>query len=339
MIHELKEIIKQAILNQQKGLKNVLASVVYLDGSSYRKPGVRMLISEEFNSVGAVSGGCVEKEIIKRSASVFVDKKPKVITYDGRYKLGCEGILYILIEPFKVSDAFITEFSNANSKRQALKIESSFVKKDESFGNFKTKITFENQQYFTFSETFHNYTKNEVETFTQILQPAFRLLIIGGEHDAVKLCKIAANLGWEVDVITSTKDSADSSDFPGVNSVISNASETIQFKNINTNTAIVIMNHSYVQDLKYVVKLSEYQPKYVGILGAPNRRERLFSELFEYVPDISDEFLESIYTPAGLHIGAQTPEEIAISIIAEILSVFRKKEPFSLRNITGKIHQ
>ena len=98
------------------------------------------------------------------------------------------------------------------------------------------------------------------------------------------------------------------------------------------------MNHSYVQDLKYVVKLSEYNPKYIGILGAPNRRERLFNELFEFVPDISDEFLENIYTPAGLHIGAQTPEEIAISIIAEILSISRKKEPFSLRKLNGKIH-
>jgi xanthine dehydrogenase accessory factor len=98
------------------------------------------------------------------------------------------------------------------------------------------------------------------------------------------------------------------------------------------------MNHSYVQDLKYLVKLSEYKPKYIGVLGAPNRRERLFNELFEFIPDISDEFLDNIYTPAGLHIGAQTPEEIALSIVAEILSVVRKKVPFSLRKLNGKIH-
>jgi xanthine dehydrogenase accessory factor len=73
-------------------------------------------------------------------------------------------------------------------------------------------------------------------------------------------------------------------------------------------------------------------------LGAPDRRERLFNELFEFAPDISDEFLDNIYTPAGLHIGAQTPEEIALSIVAEILSVVRKKAPFSLRKLNGKIH-
>lgn len=338
MIHELKEIINQAFINQQKGLKNVLASVVSLEGSSYRKPGVRMLISEDLNSVGAVSGGCVEKEIIQRSKSVFADGKPKVITYDGRYRLGCEGILYILIEPLFISDNFLTAFSDATSKRESIKIESYFTKKDETFGNFGSIVTFKNKVQFTFSNSFGLKIKESISTFKQILQPAFRLLIIGGEHDAVKLCKIASSLGWEIDLVTSAKDSKQLSDFPGANSVKEDSPETIQFSDIEENTAIVIMNHSYVLDLKYVIKLSEYNPKYIGILGAPNRRERLFNELFEFAPDVSDEFLDNIYTPAGLHIGAQTPEEIAVSITAEILSVIRKKEPFSLRKINGKIH-
>jgi xanthine/CO dehydrogenase XdhC/CoxF family maturation factor len=338
MIHELKEIVNQAVINQQKGLKNVLATVVYLDGSSYRKPGVRMLISENLSSVGAVSGGCVEKEIIRRAKSVFFDNKPKIITYDGRYKLGCEGVLYILIEPFLVSEKFIAAFSDANFKRETIKIESLYKKEDEAFGNFGSVIKFDNKLAFTFSKNFDYQNKNEVDIFIQKLQPNFKLIIIGGEHDAVKLCKIAATLGWEIDIITCVKDSKEKKDFPAANSVVSNSAETINFSNIEENTAIVIMNHSYAQDLKYVIKLSEYKPKYIGVLGAPNRRERLFNELFEFVPDISEDFLDNIYTPAGLHIGAQTPEEIAVSIVAEILSVIRKKEPFSLRNLTGKIH-
>jgi xanthine/CO dehydrogenase XdhC/CoxF family maturation factor len=338
MNHELKEIINQAIINQQKGLKNVLATVVHLEGSSYRKPGVRMLISEDLSSVGAVSGGCVEKEIIHRAQSVFRDHKPKVITYDGRYRLGCEGILYILIEPFYISDEFISEFHNATLQREALKIESTFEKEDEGFGNFGTKITLENKKQFSFSTTFLANSKDENDTFTQILQPAFRLMIIGGEHDAVKLCKISANLGWEVNVITSAKDSTDITHFPGANSVLGESPETLNFDTIEKNTAIVIMNHSYVQDLKYLVKLSSFHYQYIGILGSTKKRERLFNELLEFVPDISDEFFDTVYAPAGLHIGATTPEEIAISIIAEILSVTRKKEPFSLRALNHKIH-
>ncbi|WP_299056640.1 XdhC family protein [uncultured Polaribacter sp.] len=336
MIHELKEIIHQAILNQQKGLKNVLASVVYLEGSSYRKPGVRMLISEDKTTVGAVSGGCVEKEIIKRANTVFKDQKPKIITYDGRYRLGCEGILYVLIEPFFIATNFLNAFSEADKNRESLKIESYYTKQDEAFGNFGSIVTFENNETFKFSEEFIPESKEEV--FTQILPPNFKLILIGGEHDAVKLCKIAANIGWQITVITAAKDSKQLSDFPGAYSVTGSTPESIAFSNIEENTAIVLMNHSYVQDLKYLVKLSAHLPKYIGILGAPKRREKLFNDLFEYAPDTTEEFLDAIYTPAGLHIGAKTPEEIAISIIAEILAVTRKKEPFSLRKLTDKIH-
>lgn len=338
MIHELKEIIGQAVINQQKGLKNVLASVVHLDGSSYRKPGVRMLIGEDLSTIGAVSGGCVEKEIIRRASSVFADGKPKIITYDGRYRLGCEGILYILIEPFFIENTFLKRFSEVIQQRETLKIDSFFQKDDEIFGNFGSQITFSYQETVAFSQDFSLDETTEINLFSQVLVPAFKLLIIGGEHDAVKLCKIASNLGWEIDVITSAKDPKQLADFPGANSVIGESPETIQFTDLNENTAIVIMNHSYVQDLKYLVKLANFQPTYIGILGAPKKGERLFNELFEFVPEVSVAFLNCIYTPAGLHIGAQTPEEIAISIIAEILAIFREKEPFSLRNLKGKIH-
>lgn len=338
MIHELKEIIGQAVINQQKGLKNVLASVVHLDGSSYRKPGVRMLIGEDLSTIGAVSGGCVEKEIIHRASSVFADGKPKIITYDGRYRLGCEGILYILIEPFFIENTFLKRFSEVIQQRETLKIDSFFQKDDEIFGNFGSQITFSNHETVAFSQDFSVDETTELNLFSQVLVPAFKLLIIGGEHDAVKLCKIASNLGWEIDVITSAKDPKQLADFPGANSVIGESPETIQFTDLKDNTAIVIMNHSYVQDLKYLVKLANFQPTYIGILGAPKKGERLFNELFEFVPEVSVAFLNCIYTPAGLHIGAQTPEEIAISIIAEILAIFREKEPFSLRNLKGKIH-
>lgn len=339
MIHELKEIIQQAVINQQKGLKNVLASVVFLDGSSYRKPGVRMLIAEDLSTIGAVSGGCVEKEIIQRSKSVFLDNKAKIITYDGRYRLGCEGILYILIEPFYIENKFLHRFSEAIKNRESIEINSFFIKEDEAYGNFGSQIVFQTQETFSFHKNSYPQDESICEVFTQILKPAFKLLIIGGEHDAVKLCKIASNLGWEIDVITSAKDPKSLTDFPGANTVIGASPETIKFENLEENTAIVIMNHSYVQDLKYVMQLSNYQPKYIGILGAPKRGERLFNELFELKPDLNPEFLDAIYTPAGLHLGAQTPEEIAVSIIAEIMSVFNKKEPFSLRNLKGKIHQ
>ncbi|WP_028890288.1 XdhC family protein [Tenacibaculum ovolyticum] len=338
MTHEFKEIVQQAFINQQNGIQNVLATVVDLDGSSYRKPGVRMLLSSNGKITGAVSGGCVEKEVQRRAYSVFKNGKAKIIAYDGRYRLGCEGVLYILLEPFKITTPFIDAFHDTLTNRKPFKIQSFYDKKDEVFGEFGSLIQFHDTRKFTFSDAFNPTVKNKTLVFEQVLQPLFRLLILGGEHDAVKLCKQASLLGWEVDVITSIKDPKQLLDFPSAKSVTAQTPETIHLNDINENTAIVIMNHNFTYDLRWLVKLQEENPVYIGILGAAKRREKLLNELFNFAPEIRDVFLEKIHTPAGLNIGAETPEEIALSILAEILSVIRKKEVFSLKKITGKIH-
>ncbi|MDG1697898.1 MAG: XdhC family protein [Polaribacter sp.] len=339
MIHELKKIILQAHINQKKGLKNLLVTVVDLEGSSYRKPGVRMLISEDNKMTGAVSGGCVEKEILHRSNSVFQKKEAKIITYDGRYKLGCEGVLYILIEPFFISEEFYNRFVDSIFNRESIKVTSFFSKNEETNSTFGSILTFQNSTKFSFSKNFQKTKRPNLLSFTQRLQPAFNLLIIGAEHDAVKLCKMASLLGWQVDLITSLKDPKSMVDFPGANSVIASDAEIIDFSEVNENTGVVIMNHSYVQDLKYLLKLVDKKPAYLGVLGAAKRRDKMFTELFEYNSSISEDFLERIYTPAGLNLGAQTPEEIAISILAEILATVKNKKPDSLKNIIGHIHQ
>ncbi len=335
MTHEFKEIIKQTIINQQNGIQNVLATVVDLDGSSYRKPGVRMLLSSNQKMLSAVSGGCVEKVIQRRAQSVFKDRKSKIMTYDGRYRLGCEGILYILLEPITISSEFIESFSNVLSKRELFSIQSYYTKEDEVFGDFGSIIKFKNGKEFSFSEA--KIDQNNL-LFSQNLTPLFRLWISGGEHDAVKLCAQATQLGWEVDVITSIKDPKQLSDFPQANSVIDQTPETIELSDVNEHTAVVIMNHNFTYDLRWLVKLQEQKPVYIGVLGAAKRREKLLNELFDFTPEVTDEFLEKIHTPAGLNIGAETPEEIALSILAEILSVVRNKEVFSLKKISGKIH-
>lgn len=338
MTHEFKDILTQAIINQKNGIHNVLATVVDLDGSSYRKPGVRMLLSSDGKMVGAVSGGCVEKEVQRRAQSVFKTGISKIMTYDGRYRLGCEGVLYILLEPFTVNALLIDAFSESLEKRLPFVVESFYQKEDEIQGNFGSIIRFQNNQSFPFSSTFTSKHTGKLQVFQQVLKPLFRLLIVGGEHDALKLCSQANQLGWTVDIISSVKDPKQLSDFPHANSVTAQTPETIVLDNVNKHTAVVIMNHNFTYDLRWLVKLQEHNPIYIGILGAAKRREKLLNELFDFSPEVTDQFLEKIHTPAGLNIGAETPEEIALSILAEILSVVRKKEVFSLKKITGRIH-
>ncbi|MCA0154242.1 XdhC family protein [Winogradskyella vincentii] len=334
MTHELINIIQKARINQQLGIKCVLATVVHLTGSSYRKPGVRMLICENGVMIGAVSGGCVENEIKRRASSVFDNGKPKVISYDGRYRLGCEGVLHILIEPFNVSDSLFDNFEDVLNRRENYKIESQFEIGDDIIGQFGSTIYF-GKKSFTFSKEFNPKNQDGLKLFSQILNPCFKLLIIGGEHDAVKLCEMANLLGWVVDVITSVKDPKELKDFPGAHSVDSQEPELLNVK-IDKDTAIVLMTHNYALDLKYLVRLQKEEIMYLGVLGSAKRREQLKNDLFNYSSDLNLDYLDSIYSPAGLNIGAITPEEIALSILSEIMSVVRKKETVSLRELNQR---
>ncbi|MCA0131835.1 XdhC family protein [Winogradskyella alexanderae] len=331
MTHELANIFQKARINDQLGIKCVLATVVHLEGSSYRKPGVRMLICENGSMTGAVSGGCVENEIKRRASSVFSDGSPKVISYDGRYRLGCEGILHILIEPIRISDAFLNYFEGVLKKRAVFKIDSYYEIGDEITGHFGSTIHFENRSFklYNDSEIHH---QDDLQIFSQNLNPLFRLMIIGAEHDAAKLCETASLLGWEVTIITSAKNPKELKDFPGAKFVKYQEPELLE-KNIDEYTAVVLMNHNYALDLKYLLRLHQEKIRYLGVLGSAKRREQLKNDLLNYASNIDLDFFESIYSPAGLNIGAITPEEIGLSIVSEILSVFRDKEAYSLREI------
>ena len=340
MTHEFKKLTQAYLRANLIGLKSVIATVIALKGSSYRRPGVRMLIHSNGQMTGAVSGGCVEKEILKQSETVFKTGVPKIMTYDGRYKLGCEGLLYILIEPFDPDSKMMTSFENTLEERRAFEIISYFSRTVTNDRNFGSTITFSNKESFAFNKKFQNKLKSssELEQFTQKMEPCFKLIIIGAEHDAVQLTRFASLLGWEVVVISSPSDPQNLGDFPGAHELKAVAAESFNVELINEQTAVVLMTHSYVRDLKFLTGLKNTSPLYLGLLGPAKRRERLLDEFIESNPAVKEEFFDRIYGPTGLNIGAETPEEISISICAEILSVIRKQEPKSLKDKTGKIH-
>ncbi|MGW8317426.1 MAG: XdhC family protein, partial [Bacteroidales bacterium] len=128
MTHEIKFLFETLSRWQKTGKKAVFVSVVALDGTSYRRPGVRMVINEDGVSAGAVSGGCVEDEIIRQAQSVFEKGRTKMMTYDGRLRIGCEGILYLLIEPVLLSDHLQKEFMKALKERRPFQMDSFYIR-------------------------------------------------------------------------------------------------------------------------------------------------------------------------------------------------------------------
>ncbi len=340
MTHELKKIVEASITAKEQGSRGVLASVVDLDGSSYRRPGVRMLILENGKMIGAVSGGCVEKEIQRQAATVFNTGEAKLMTYDGRYRLGCEGVLYILLEIFNPYKTFTDAFTEGMKNRTRFDFISFYQKKEGVCPEMGSYIQFSGGEEFSVSQEGVNSGKEQesLSFFMQRMKPCFRLIIIGAEHDAVQLSAFAAMSGWEVTVITAPSDPKTPENFPGATEVLPLSAEELNTIAIDKQTAVVLMTHNFANDLKHLIALKNDAPLYLGLLGPSGRREKLLSQLMEYDPDIEDRFLDTIYGPAGLNIGAETPQEIAISIISEILSVTRKQQPMPLREKISGIH-
>ncbi|SEQ55803.1 Xanthine and CO dehydrogenase maturation factor, XdhC/CoxF family [Hyunsoonleella jejuensis] len=335
MTHEFKNIIEEAVNAKNRGLKSVLASVVDLDGSSYRRPGVRMLIMEDNTMIGAVSGGCVEKEVLLQAQSVFKTGQSKMMTYDGRYRLGCEGVLYILLEQVSLEPTFESSFFKCLNDRKPFDLISYYEKKEGVFEGAGSELKI-GKDKFNISERYSK--KEDSLVFRQAMPPCYKLMIIGAEHDAVQLCQYAAITGWEVAIVAGVSESKSIDNFPGAKTLIPTTPENLDVSSIDDQTAIVLMTHNFAYDLRHLVALKNTNPSYIGLLGPTKRREDLLSQFIEYCPEVSDGFLDVIHGPAGLNIGSETPQEIAISIISEILSFTRKRNPISLSKKLGSIH-
>ena len=337
MTHEIKSLFQTLNAWQKSGKKAVFVSVVALQGSSYRRPGVRMIISEEGDSAGAVSGGCVEKEIERQAQSVFQSGIAKVITYDGRLRIGCEGVIHILIEPVFLSDDLLSEFGSVLKSRKNFRMDAYYYSDVGEYKNVGTLITM-NEKTYSLNPAFQNSKIRDQVCFSQTFDPLFQLYIFGAEHDAVQLCQAAKLLGWEVTIVASADESKSCDFFPGAASMITPSFENIDTSAFDGQTAVVLMTHSFNKDVRYLMALKDIKPAYLGLVGSVNRRERVLSALLDYYPDISPEFPEQIHGPAGINVGAESAPEIAVSILAEILSTIRTQEPIALKDKIGSIH-
>ena len=335
MTHEIKNLVGIIWKAQQQGIKSVLATVVALEGSSYRRPGVRMLIQENGKTHGAISGGCVEKEVERQAQFVLKMDIPKIITYDGRFRLGCEGIIYILIEPVNITQDMKSQFDIVFTKRLAFKSESFYSIEEGVNKSFGTQFYLSGKRY-TLKEDFT--VSNQLECFEQNFSPLFQLYLFGAEYDTVRLCKAASDLGWKVTVVASPDEEKTKTFFGEVNEFITPSFETLDTSLIDDQTAVMLMTHSFNKDVQYLLALANTHPAYFGVLGPKHRRERLLEKALDFNTELSVEFLERLHGPAGINIGAESAEEIAVSILAEILSVIRNQKPVQLKEKLGNIH-
>ena len=340
MTHEFKDIVASYLKAVEQNKQSVLVSVVDLEGSAYRRPGVRMLISEDGKMTGAISGGCVEKDVLKEATSVFKTGDPKMMLYDGRYRLGCEGGIYILIEIFNPPSQLISEFYKSIEDRRSLTASSYYSRELNSKDVLGTIIKVSGQEFsVNQNRSIESLKQAGKSIFDQVLPPMFQLVIFGGEFDAAKLCMQANFLGWQVVLVTTPFDGYTKANFPGSSKVLQATADQLPTDLIDENTAVVMMNHNYAKDLNYLMAIKDSRPIYLGWLGPVKRRNKLLDDLMDRNIELPDEFMEVIHGPAGLNLGAESAEEIALSICSEIISVQRKRDAGNLKYLAGEIHR
>ena len=339
----MKEIDKvMHVLAEWKQL-GVLATVVSVEGSSYRKPGATMLIGEDGSAIGAVSGGCIEKEVIRRAKPVFQSGEPILISYDGRYTLGCNGTLFILIEPFKPADKqrLFSLYFDTFRARESWQIVTTFD--GDSMGSnliFNQSDAFPLHSYAPSVTSAKSTENSERDILVQDITPSRQLFVIGTELDAVKLCGMASELGYVVKMILHPNNPDVVAKDKNYDTVIIAPGELNTSLQLDDQSAVVLMTHSYSRDLLYLSDLATGPAvRFLGLVGPKQRAAELMNDMLEQGIEPPAWFDQRIYAPAGLDIGGEIPSEIAVSILAEIQTVFSGHSGATLSKKSSGIHE
>ena len=353
---ELQEILSK-ISNFASGEKAILATVIDVVGSGYRRPGARMLIDENGYSVGTVSGGCLEADVFERAKKVLETGESAVITYDTTQdensvfglSMGCRGIVRILLESIEKDSDIIDWFTLALKRRTVLKITTIInpIRKDLKIGSrilqdelniLANKLSFEEISEIRNlpGDSTHIANLSFGEVFVEIIKPPLNLLLFGAGYDALPLVRFAKELGWQITVFDHRKAFANAERFPEANEIFAGYMEGFEKEFFHDeNSVAVIMTHNYNRDREILPRLIDSNFLYIGALGPKTRTEKILAETEQ---TFSAEQLKKLHAPIGLDIGADTPEAIALSIVAEIQAVLANRDGGFLRERKGSIY-
>lgn len=343
---ELHEIVNAYDHSKKEGIECVLATVIQVEGSSYRRAGARMLVLSTGLMIGAISGGCLEGNALQKALLTLTDRENRLVTYDTTdedditvgVQLGCEGIIHVLFEyiDFQIDDnpiELIRRAITSRNKSVLITFFSLLNKRDKQAGTkyLLTEVEYANSPDFQ--------RESNWEIFAQIIDPPICLVIIGAGNDAIPLAKMAEMLGWEVRVVDGRQTHATKDRF--INAcqiIISKPEKVLETLHIDQRTCFVLMTHNYQYDYQMLKALLPVETPYIGLLGPKKKFTRIIDDLKNEGISLQEEHLSKIYAPTGLDIGSETPEEIAISIIAEIQAVINNHVGGMLKYKATQIH-
>ncbi len=370
---EIKDIIGAYDHAQVSGQKTALATVVHVEGSSYRRPGARMLITETGQLTGAISGGCLEGDALRKALLVMAQQQPMLVTYDTTdeedaklgVQLGCNGIIHILIEPVDPTSqdnpvqllkmitarrepaVLITFFSLGNRKAQQpgtslllseQGITTGAMPDDTMSIELKTATSAAFEQQCSSIRAISSPTR-QYDAFIEYIPPAISLIIAGAGNDVMPLVQMAHIIGWPVTVVDGRNNYATSARFPTADRVLVSKPDNLPAQvMIDSRTVVLLMTHNYNYDLAMLQTLRTMPMAYIGVLGPIKKMQRLLHDLEQDGTALSESFRNALHGPVGLDIGAETPEEIALSVLSEIRAVMSGRPGGQLRDNISVIH-
>jgi xanthine dehydrogenase accessory factor len=330
---ELQAIVKT--LNASPKVHAALATLVTVEGSSYRRPGARLLLTAEGNRVGSISGGCLEEDVLSRARRVMETGVAEAVVYDTTSEndlvwgvgLGCHGVVRVLIEKLEECPAWAKTLADHFAARCMTTLA---VVHDSAEPNaVGTRLATEHPNPATIRPG----------VFYQDVRPPTPLFVFGAGDDALPLVRLAKEIGWHVTVADPRAAFATRERFSPADVVLAApAADLVTRLKPGPDALAVVMTHHYVHDVPIAGALLQRPLTYLGLLGPKKRAEKILSDLAAQGIAPLPSPRQHVHSPVGLDLGADAPEQVALAIVAEMQAVLTGRNARPLRERTLPIH-
>lgn len=340
------------------GIPAAIATVVRVRGSAYRREGTRMLVRQDGTFECALSGGCLEPAVVEAASRVIETGQPTVAVYDladdspWGLNLGCGGAVDIRIEPVlddPLTDAWLdvldrgeaavlmTPISGVSGQRILLASGMTLGELDDPAIELEADVRARDWLHSPAPQSGIR-DVGGAEIFFDISLPAPELVIFGAGHDAEPLSRQARALGFDVTIVDSRDAYLQSSRFPGARLVSAPFDRLAGAVTLHRDSYVVVMSHHVERDREALHFSLAARPAYIGVLG-PRARFQQVAQGLRREENVRDGALARVRSPIGLSLGAETPEEVAVSILAEILAVRHGFDAGFLSGTEGRLHR
>lgn len=326
---EVSEIVQRLL--EPHSYPAVLATLVDIEGSSYRRRGARLLHPACGGTVGSISGGCLEEDLLARATSLLQHEHASgdLVTYDTTAEndlvwgvgLGCHGIVRVLLEKLSEPPAWVEPSRIALNQRRNFTLRVSWAPESASRG---TELLTES------ADT----SAPAPGIFDHLIVPRLHLVIFGAGDDAAPLARLAADLDWQVTLTDPRSSKATAERFPTAQRVFAAPPESAPAEVAwDDRTVAVVMTHHYRYDVPLLKVLGRLHLPYLGLLGPRDRGERILIDA-----ELVDQPPPHLHAPIGLDLGGDGATAVALAVVAEIQAVMHERTATSLRHRAEPIH-